>query len=298
MSQSPVFPPEDANFKMPFFYGSLSLLWTYYWVDVRAVLPYLKDTRLKPARFSDPAAKGKALVSLNFQNYGALLSMAVSSVNEIEFNIHAYPEAAEKDVPVMSLADYLRGQEQTKLIGEFRLHVPADNTIAVSAGVTVFGERKFYTTFSYNVPSPNSPDVRTFDYTVFDPTFENDATKAIYTLSADLSQMAGTPGNASPLTLYSMLPGGPNRPPGGRDMDLIGSRWNMLGLYEEFLDLKAADQAKFKLAWGKTSHPMARDGRALLGNNAKVIAARLFHSPPAAVENRPYYVSLGSKKKR
>ena len=31
MSQSPVFPPEDANFKMPFFYGSLSLRWTYYW---------------------------------------------------------------------------------------------------------------------------------------------------------------------------------------------------------------------------------------------------------------------------
>ncbi len=292
MASAPIFPPEDPNFKMPFFYGTLSLIWTYYWVDEALVAPYLKDTRLKCARFSDPAAKGKALISLNFQNYGALLSMAVSSTNEIEFNIHAYPEQNEKVVPVLSLADYLQGQEQTKLIGEFRLHVPADNAIAVQAGVTVFGERKFLTTFNYNVPSPNSPTVRTFTYTVFDP--ENSALP-IYTLTADLSSMVGTPGNASPLTLYSMLPGGPNRPPGGKDMDLIGSRWNMFGLYEEFLNIKPADQKKFTLTVGKSAHPMAVDARKLLGKNPKVAAARIFHSPPAAVENRAFYVSMGTK---
>jgi hypothetical protein len=294
MATPPVFPPEDPNYKMPFFYGSLSLLWTYYWVDEAIVAPYLRDTRLKCARFSDPEAQGKALISLNFQNYGALLSMAVSSTNEIEFNIHAYPEAEEKHVPVLALADYLRGQEQTKLIGEFRLHVPADNAIAVQAGVTVFGERKFLTSFSYNVPSPNSTDARQFSYTVNDP--GNDKLP-IYTLTADFSNLVGTPGNASPLTLYSMLPGGPNRPPGGKDMDLIDSRWNMFGLYEEFLNLKPADQKRFTLAIGKSSHEMAVDARKILGKNPKVAAARIFHSPPAAVENRAYYVSLGSKKK-
>lgn len=293
MKNRSVFPPASETFQMPFFYGSLSLLWTYYWVDEQLVAPYLQDTRLRCAAFSDPAAKGKTLVSLNFQNYGALLSMAVSTVNEVEFNIHAYPEANENDVPVISLADYLRGQEQTKLIGEFRLHVPADNQIAVEAGVTVFGERKFLTTFTYNVPSPNSPDVRSFNYTVNDP--ENN-TLPIYNLTADLSDLVGTTGNASPLTLYSMLPGGPNRHPGGEDMDLIGSRWNMFGLYEEFLDLGTAEQKNFTLSIGESNHAMAVDAKRLLGNNPKVAAARVFHSPPSAVENRPYYVSRASHK--
>jgi hypothetical protein len=109
--------------------------------------------------------------------------------------------------------------------------------------------------------------------------------------------MIGTTGNASPLTLYSMLPGGPNRAPGGKDMDLIGSRWNMFGLYEEFLNIRPADQKNFTLTIGKSPHPMAVDAKALLGKNPKLAAARLFHSPPSAVENRPFYVSRGSGKK-
>jgi hypothetical protein len=291
MTSHPIFPPTNDQFQMPFFYGSLSLVWTYYWVDAALVEPYLKGTRLTPAQFADPASKGKVLVSLNFQNYGSLLSMAVSTVNEIEFNVHVYPTERAAEVPVLSLADYLRGQEQTKLIGEFRLHVPADNQIAVEAGVTVFGERKFLTSFTYMVPSPNSPDVRTYNYTVNDPT---DPKLAIYNLTADFSQMVGTTGNASPLTLYSMLPGGPDRPPGGDDMDLIGSRWNMFGLYEEFLAIQPEQQKNFTLTVGESSHPMAVDARQLLGNNPELAAARLFVSPPAAVENRPYYVSRAS----
>lgn len=69
----PVFPPADPVFKMPFFYSSLSLIWTYYWVDEKLVLPLLKDTRLKPARFTDP--EGKVLILLNFQNYSAFLGL-------------------------------------------------------------------------------------------------------------------------------------------------------------------------------------------------------------------------------
>jgi|GEM_PF-711890 len=296
MKNPPIFPPEDPTFKMPFFYGSLSLIWTYYLVDEKLVLPLLKNTRLRIARFSDPQARGKALISLNFQNYGSMLGMAVGATNEIEFNVHAFPIMHEASVPVISIQDYLRGQEQTKLIGEMRLHVPADDPIAVQAGVTVFGERKFLTTFNYTVPTPNLPAQRTWDYTVFDPSAEGDKTKAIYSLSADLTQIPSTFGNASPLTLYSMLPGGPNRPPGGLDMDLIGSRWNMFGTYEEFFNLTARDQAKFKITYGKSVHPMSQDMHQILGKSPKVIAARVFTSPPAAAENRPFYVDLAKKK--
>ena len=58
-----------------------------------------------------------------------------------------------------------------------------------------------------------------------------------------------------------------------------------------------ADQKRFTLSIGKSTHEMAVDARKILGKNPKVAAARIFHSPPAAVENRAYYVSLGSKKK-
>lgn len=279
---------------MPFFYASLSLIWTYYWVDEKIAAPFLKDTRLKPARFSDPEAKGKTLISLNFQNYGSLLGMMVGTCNEIEFNIHAYPAKSEREVPVISLVDYLRGQEQTKLIGEFRLHVPADNQVAVEAGIGVFGERKFLANFNYNVPSLNGPDVTSWDYSVMDNT---QGKNLIYELKTDFSGIQSAPGNGSPITLYSMLPGGPNRPPGGKDMDLIGSRWNMFGMYEDFLNLRPSDQSKFKLKIGNSTHPMVRDLKVLLGRSPKVVAARTFHSPPAAAENRAFYVDLGTKTK-
>lgn len=297
MAKPPIFPPDDPVFKMPFFYSSLSLIWTYYWVDEKLVLPLLKDTRLKPARFSDPEAKGKALVSLNFQNYAALLGMVVSGTNEIEFNVHCYPVKDEAKVPVLALKDYLYGSDATKLIGEMRLHVPADNAVAVQAGVKVFGERKFLTTFDYLVPSPDAPAVDTWTYTVFDPTYEGDKSRAIYTLTADLRQITRQTANGSPLTLYSMLPGGPDRPPGGKDMDLIASRWNMFGIYDMYVGLSAAQQKLFSLKIGPTQHPMAIDMRNVLGKKPTVCAVRVFVSPPAAAENRAFYVDLGTKKK-
>jgi hypothetical protein len=235
------------------------------------------------------------LISLNFQNYSAFLGMMISTVNEIEFNVHCFPAKDEADVPVMSLRDYLYGQDATKLIGEMRLHVPADNAVAVQAGVKVFGERKFLTTFDYMVPTPDAPTVENWAYTVFDPTYEGDKSKALYTLTADLTTLPRKVANPSPLTLYSMLPGGPERPPGGKDMDLVGSRWNMFGVYDMYLDLTPAQQKCFTLKIGNTPHPMAVDLRNILGKGAKVCAARVFLSPPAAAENRPYYVDLGTK---
>jgi hypothetical protein len=94
-----------------------------------------------------------------------------------------------------------------------------------------------------------------------------------------------------------MLPGGPNRPPGGKDMDLIGSRWNMFGMYEDFFNLKPADQSKFKLKIGNSKEPMVADLKQLLGRSPKVAAVRTFLSPPAAAENRAFYVDLGTKTK-
>ena len=173
MSPEPVekiFSPIPQMYKMPFAYASVSLFWLFYQVDKKPLNEFLDQTGLKAATFSD-LPNDKGIVALNFQNYTDHLGMMVSTVNEVEFNIHSYPIAYSCDVPEITFDKYLYGQEQTKLIGSFRLHVPADNEIAVKAGREAFGERKFLDKFCYNVPAMNNEghSDRAWDYYVADP---------------------------------------------------------------------------------------------------------------------------------
>ena len=202
------------------------------------------------------------------------------------------------------------GQEQTKLIGSFRLHVPADNKFAVKAGIAAFGERKFYDQFCYNVPALNNymkptgsngvHSEQLWDYIVADPKDKKSMPLIpsqwppkrpyIYRITANLSGINPRLGNASPLTLYSMLPGGPNRPPGGPKEKLIGSRWNLFGVYQDYYPIEDKDKSQIKLTIGNLDNPMANDMRTILGKRPKPIAVRVFQTPPVAIENRAYYV--------
>ena len=304
MSQTPaaeIFPPIPEDYKMPFAYASASFFWVFYQVDIKPLNHFLNETGLQAACFSD-LPKNKGVVALNFQNYTDHLGMLLSVVNEVEFNIHSYPVALSDSVPQISFKDYMFGQEQTKLIGSFRLHVPADNKIAVKAGRAAFGERKFFDKFCYNVPALNNEGHKDQDweYIVADPKnltnmpFVPSAWPPdrpfIYRIKADLSGLNSCVGNASPLTLYSMLPGGPNRPPGGPNEKLIGSRWNLFGVYQDYFTKNAKDKAKVKIKIGNLDNPMANDMRTILGKRPNLLAVRIFQSPPVAIENRAYYV--------
>lgn len=296
-----IFPPIPELYKMPFAYASASFFWVFYQVDKDPLNKFLSQTGLEAASFSDlPSDQG--VVALNFQNYTDHLGMMVSTVNEVEFNIHSFPVALSSQVPDISFDHYLYGQEQTKLIGSFRLHVPADNEIAVKAGRAAFGERKFLDKFCYNVPALNNEghSDRQWDYIVADPANLDNMPflpsdwpadrPYMYRITADLNGINTRIGNASPLTLYSMLPGGPDRPPGGPDEKLIGSRWNLFGTFTDFYPLCADDKSKVTLNIGKIDHPMANDMRTIFGENPDLIALRVFQSPPVAIENRAYYV--------
>ena len=251
MAQVPedrIFSPPCGQYSMPFYYDAVSFFWNYFKVPAERVEPYLQGTGLRAARFSD-LKDSEVIVSLNFQNYLSNLGMALARVLEVEFNIHAYPISKEQETPLISFAEYIQGQEQTKWIGGFRLHVPADDQIAVEAGRGVFGERKFLTQFSYQIPVPNSarnPDIKPnhWTYTTYDPAYvpgkKARKSDVIYSLSADLTSV-GQPmmTNPSPLTLYSLLPGGPDAPPSnGR---LNASRWNILGLQHTWTDVGDAE---------------------------------------------------------
>ncbi len=307
MPQSPwkqVFTPFKKPFSMPFYYDAVSFFWTYFSVPMERVEPHLTGTGLTAARFTDLETDDHAIVSLNFQNYLSNLGMLLTTVLEVEFNIHCFPTSKEHETPLMSFREYLMGQEQTKWIGGFRLHVPADDEIAVKAGTLMFGERKFKTGFTFNVPVANNPNPPKGEewrwvYTVFDPSVDvnksPNSSDFIYRLKANLDHLGRpTMTNPSPLTLYSLLPGGKDHPPGFGTLNL--SRWNIFGFDKTWFDTDKSSwtdshghqQPVVKVECGESTHAMRKDTQDIIGD-IPACAVRYYQSPPAAVENRAFW---------
>jgi hypothetical protein len=295
-----VFPPIPERWHMPFYYASLSSLKIYYAVDAAALGPYLGGTGLKHARFKD--APGQGVVSVEFQNYTGHGGVVLETCNEVEFNILAYPKSREAQVPLMPLLEFIKGLDQTKTIGGFRVYVPCDNPIAIDAGRQVFGEPKFKTTFSYKLPSLNLPKQKTWEYTVYDPEYDPSMGKPkqkdiVYEVTAHLTGM--TPehdGNPSAIVLYSMFPelpdGGLAGSNGYRSGRLIGSLWNIFDVdLVYWLCDKGQKQKKVSLTPGESGHSMRADMEAIIGS-APPVCVQVYQSDPAAVENRAYYVDV------
>ena len=279
---------------LPFYYASLSNIWVYYRVDPKRLEPFLADSGLKPALF-----EGQGAVAINFQTYTGHNGNSLSTCNEVEFDIACYPASLEASSPSIPLSEFVRGMDATKTIGLFRVYVPADNAFAVAAGIAFFGESKFLAGFEYNVPALNNPGRGTFEYSVYDtlldparPLSKADAKKhRIYTQKVDLRSYAATPVNATPLTLYSMLPGGPFVPASNKGSRLIGSRWTIFSMYEAYFPDSQSANKNIGISWGSSDHPMNQGMRKILGRTPGPAAAVLIsNSPPAAAEPRAYYV--------
>jgi hypothetical protein len=320
------FPPENPLFHFPFYYATLSSLTVFYRVPLNRLSPHLANTTLQAAELG---GRGLGIISIEFQNYTDHLGAGqapsnpgMSTVNEVELNIIAYPERWKKEgrVPNISFQDFVLGQEQTKTIGGYRVDVPADNLIAVKAGADEFGEQKFFTLFDYQVPSANNPSASLdWDYTVLDPAYaaklQKDNPKKrpptpaggfIYEVEAHLGNLAAQVGNPSPITLFSTKPAkspqcaGANinlaydpkcadrrRPPQPDDI-LLASNWNIRGDFLTYLNGLGPETVAITV--GKSKDPMRRNLAELLGE-AKLAAVRVYQTPPAATESRPYYVN-------
>jgi hypothetical protein len=253
---------------MPFYYASLSTIWCYYTLDPAKVTPFLKNTGLEPALFD-----GKAVACFDFQRYTAHLAPVLSTVNEVELNVLAYPRVRAAQAPSMPLADFLKGNEQTKVIGAFRLHVAADNQNAVNAGKELFAEPKFLTTFDYMVPDLNDPGQAAWDVTCNDPA---DAKQFIFKLHADVRALNFTPSAMSPIAQYTIDAKG----------RLLSCTWNLHGTYQNAM---VAGAAAPTVTFGTSGHPMRRDMQALLGE-APAAAVQIFEAPPVATQSRGFYV--------
>jgi len=293
-SSGSIFPPVPPPFRMPFYYASLSSLTLYYRVATETLMPFLKGTGLQPAQFD-----GGGAVSIEFQNYTGHGGTLLETVNEVECNILAYPTAFLPGVPQhMSLEDFIQGADQTKTIGGFRVYVPADNKFAVQAGREIFGEPKFLTTFSYNLPALNNPTQLTWEYSVLDPSYrppkqgklpDPRPKDTIYQVAADLRGLDPVPSNPSSTTLYCMLPGGKLVGNKGYKGRLIGSRWDVFSVYQAYFLNKRA-QAKVTLTLGQSDHPMRVGMEELLGSSPVPAAARVYQSAPVAAEGGAFFV--------
>lgn len=267
-------PPIPAGFNMPFYYHSLQDCELFFRVDPKILAPYLAGTGLEVALFDSRGA-----ASFNFQNYTAQFAGFDSVVLEIECNILAYPAIHARSVPRLTLAEFLSGQDQTKLIGNHHFAVACTNASAVQAGIQLFGEPKFLANINPNTPSPNSPGVHTWNWVCsdYDATNPGNQKPLIFSTTLDVRGLNPILNSASPVTEY-----------GRAQNRLIAARWNIYGDYSAYLATPGQKLA-VKMTYGTSAQPMRTDLQRIIGN-APCAAVRIYQSPPVATQARSFYV--------
>lgn len=278
-------PTPPAQFaQWPFYYASLQCNWVYWYCDLEAARPLVETqggsaTGLRVARF--PVEEGKhsvdkAVVLLNFQRYTAHYDNALGTTNEVEFNVVAYAANRSPAVPYMPLETWLNGKDQTKTLGHLRLHVAADNRIAVKAGRAVFGEPKFYGEFNYVVPTLNAAPSRRWNVQLTNP--EN-ADQFVYDMKADFEGVDFAPTNCTPIPEFACGLG-----------RTVMTRWTIMGQFRTAMLDGKGDAKRVKLKIGENDFAMTKDMRALLGDKQKPAAAQTFTSLPACAEPEGFYI--------
>lgn len=269
-TQNNQLPPIPQGFGLPFYYATLYNIEVAFLVDRKRVLPYMENTGLIAADFN-----GKAIVSFNFQNYSGQFPNGVSTTQEIELNIVSYPESQKNNVAFVTAEEYLRGEEQTKIMGHKRVWVPCDADIAIEAGKVLFGEPKFKTTFTIDLPSLNVQSVNTWTVTCNDP---KKSTDSIFTCISDVSGLTPEMVAFSPITEYGYF-----------ENKLIGCRWNILQPTNLYFFNAKEGQKRVKMTYGASTHPMKTDMEKLIGDTP-AFAVRTSMSAPAAIQTRAYYI--------
>ncbi|MGW1975555.1 hypothetical protein [Streptomyces sp. NPDC001889] len=281
MTDELTLPPVTAPYLLPFHYGALHNIGVDHLVDpgpVRAALA-AHHPDLTAADFG-----GRACVTLNYQLYFAQYPNGGGITQEIEYSVVAHPTASAGRLARLSYEEYARGYDQTKLLGIARLHVLCDNPLAIAAGTALFGEPKYPAWFRAAMPSPNGPAGESWDIVCKEAVASESGDgidrrdRTLFSLSADLTGLPGTPVNSTPITGYGTDAGG--RPLAGP-----------LHVYQpyRFFPLAAADAGRVRLTVHDSGSRIGTDIAALVGG-APAAGAWSFQSAPVAAHHRPYYV--------
>ena len=280
-------PEVPQGFALPFYYAYLNNIEIFYLVQKETVLPYLRNSKLLPVIFDN-----KALVSYNFQLYlgqfsaginakpEELLTTCANITQELELNVIVSPENYEQN---FSFKQFILGEDQTKIIGNYGLFVPCDADVAIAAGKTLFEEPKFKTTFKTNLPSFNPVKsnatayepkwVNKWGFQVNDPVKQD---VSILTCLVDITGLSPVPANPSPITQYGFY-----------NKRRIACRWNILQPMLTYF-LSGNQHTRVELSIGTSSHPMKEAIKNLIGETPAK-AVRIFNSSPVAIQSRAYY---------
>lgn len=97
-----------------------------------------------------------ALVSVSYQSYLADYGRAALISHELEVG----PIVAPPGVELPTVADFLSGADQRSSVGVWPAAVYCDCAPAIAAGRAIYGEPKFESEFTIDVPAPNAPGSR------------------------------------------------------------------------------------------------------------------------------------------
>jgi hypothetical protein len=268
-----------------FNYGSLQSLMTFFSVPVSAIKPLLKGTGLVPGLF-----EGKALVNLNFERYAGFGGNYSSYVNEVEFNVVAYPAFRQGTEPALSVAEYLNGDDQSKTYGNYRINVPCDSETAVVAGSKKYGEVKFVASFDFAVPDVNAPEITTWWIRCY-PSVQapKSQTPFIFDLKVDTTGPnfpASATSPFSPVPAYANLKETKGQDKGKKFM--ITSSRVIFGLFKSWYDSSASTpinplpKNSVELVIGTAKHTMQREMSSVFKGDPVAVGVLLYNSPPAA----------------
>lgn len=258
-----------------FFYSSLQTMLVYWQVDP-AVAAKLVAPGLVPAVFDD-----RSLINLNFERYASIGGTFDGIVDEVEFNVVAFPKDVASSAFELTTAQYLSGGDEAKVYGNYRVMVACDSEVAVKAGQSEYGENKFLAAFpNYSVPGVNSPGVTSWSIPC---TETGSAPGTVFTLS--VPTVAGSPRvtPSSPISAWAILTGSDNR------SRFVQSGRNVFGVFQTWFDTDSngvvqplpAGTAAVTVGTG-TNNPMVPLLKLAFDGNEQCVAIALFESSPAA----------------
>ncbi|GAA0656730.1 hypothetical protein GCM10010193_04140 [Kitasatospora atroaurantiaca] len=277
-------PPVPAPFRLPFHYGAFHNIGIDFLVDPKNPTERLRGTSLEPTLFG-----GKACVSLNYQMYFAQFENGGSVIQEIEVNIIAHPTANSSHVPTLTYEQFAQGEDQTKLIGNSRIHVVCDSALAIEAGKKLFGEPKIPAVFDVTMPTPNAKPAQLWKIACNNAILSSDKQRVepkspkepLFSFEADLSTLAPAPVSIAPFTEY-----------GVKDKKPVAAPLNVSQPYQGYT-LTDATSGRVKLTVSAKDSDVGKTLTELIGT-AKAAGIWVYQSPVVAQQNRAYYVETKS----
>lgn len=259
-----------------FNYASLQSLMVFFSVPAKVVAPLLKGTGLEPGIFD-----GQALVNLNFERYAGFGSNYSSYVDEVEFNVVAFPRFRAGTEPSLTVQQYLNGQDQSKTYGNFRVNVPCDSPVAVQAGSEKYGEIKFVASFDFAVPDVNDPTVQSWWIRCYaTPTAPKSKLPFIFDLQVNTT-VPGTP--AQGISPFSPVPAYANLLVNKKKHMITSSRV-VFGVFRSWIVPPGATAAAglVRLTVGDAKHEMTKQLASVFKGNPPTVGILLYESQPAA----------------